>query len=73
MDKEIVISALNKAILRQFDFLTPTEYKQQIKTLCLKYVILAGKIIKTARSVIMKFCKNYPYREVYEAACYNRS
>ena len=32
----------------------------------LKYIFLAGKIIRTARSVIMKLSEKYPYREMYE-------
>ncbi|HAQ4399993.1 TPA: IS1380 family transposase, partial [Enterococcus faecium] len=44
----------------------PSEYRQQIKTFRLKYVFLAAKIIKTARTVIMNLSENYPYKEVYE-------
>ena len=40
--------------------------RQQIKTFRLKYVFLAAKIIKTARSVIMKLSSKYPYQEVYK-------
>ena len=39
---------------------------KQIKTFRLKYIFLAGKIIRTARSVIMKLSEKYPYREMYE-------
>ncbi|MEJ4918865.1 hypothetical protein SKA40_14765, partial [Enterococcus faecium] len=46
--------------------LEPSEYRQQIKTFRLKYVFLAAKIIKTARTVIMNLSENYPYKEVYE-------
>ena len=70
---QMMMLSYNLFLLFKFDFLTPIEYKQQIKTFRLKYVLLAGKIIKTARSVIMKICKNYPYREVYETVWYNRS
>jgi len=31
-----------------------------------KYIFLAGKIIRTVRSVIMKLSEKYPYREMYE-------
>lgn len=41
-------------------------YRQQIKTFRLKYIFLAGKIIRTARSMIMKLSERYPYREMYE-------
>ncbi len=63
---QMMMLSYNIFLLFKFDFLTPAEYRQQIKTFRLKYVFLAGKIIKTARSVIMKICKNYPYQEVYE-------
>ena len=42
------------------------EYRQQIKTFRLKYIFLAGKIIRTARSVVMKLSDRYPYRAMYE-------
>jgi len=32
----------------------------------LKYVFLAGKIIRTARYVAMKLSVKYPYQDVYE-------
>ena len=62
-----------KNIVLQFVFLTVPEYRQQVKTFRLKYMLLTGKIIKTARSVIMKICENYTYRKVYETVWYNRS
>jgi hypothetical protein len=48
------------------DFAKGTEYRQQIKTFRLKYIFLAGKIIRTARNVVMKLSENYPYQEIYE-------
>jgi hypothetical protein len=48
------------------DFAGETEYRQQIKTFRLKYIFLAGKIIRTARSVVMKLSEKYPYQEIYE-------
>jgi len=47
------------------DFTNGTEYRQQIKTFRLKYIFLARKIIKMARSVVLKFSTNYPYQEIY--------
>jgi len=32
----------------------------------MKYKFLAGKIIRTARSVVMQLSEKYPYREMYE-------
>ncbi|MGF2135520.1 transposase [Lactococcus lactis] len=56
----------NLFLLFKIDSLEPSEYRQQIKTFRLKYVFLAAKIIKTARTVIMNLSENYPYKEVYE-------
>ena len=41
-------------------------FKQQIKTFRLMYVFLAGKIIRSARYVVMKLPAKYPYKDVYE-------
>jgi hypothetical protein len=41
-------------LLFKVDFAGETEYRPQIKTFRLKYIFLAGKIIRTARSVVMK-------------------
>jgi hypothetical protein len=47
-------------------YLKRAEYREKIKTFRWKYVFLAGKIIRTARRVIMKLPERYPYRCVYE-------
>jgi len=53
-------------LLFKFDSLCISEYRQQIKTFRLKYVFLAGKIIRSARYVVMKLPAKYPYKDVYE-------
>ena len=58
--------ACNLFLPFKMDFATETEYRRQIKTFRLKYIFLAGKIIRTARSVVMKLSENYPYQELYE-------
>jgi hypothetical protein len=63
---QLMMLAYNLFLLFKIDFLRTTEYRQQIKTFRLKYIFLAGKIIKTARSVMMKLSEKYPYREIYE-------
>ena len=63
---QMMMLAYNLFLLFKFDFLSVSEYRQQIKTFRLKYVFLAGKIIKTARYVIMKLSEKYPYKDVYE-------
>jgi hypothetical protein len=49
----------------KMDFANGTEYRQQIKTFHLKYIFLAGKIIRMARSVVLKLSKKYPYQDIY--------
>jgi hypothetical protein len=63
---QLMMLAYNLLLLFKMDFANGTEYRQQIKTFRLKYIFLAGKIIRTARSVIMKLSEKYPYREMYE-------
>jgi hypothetical protein len=46
--------------------ISKTEYRHQIITFRLKYIFLAGKIIRTARSVVMKLSEKYPYQEIYK-------
>ena len=57
---QLMMMAYNLFLLFKMDFAKRTEYRQQIKTFRLKYVFLAGKIIRTARNVVMKLSENYP-------------
>ena len=59
---QMMMLSYNLFLLFKFDSLHISEYRQQIKTFRLKYVFLAGKIIRIARSVIMKLSKKYPVR-----------
>ena len=63
---QLMMLAYNLFLLFKMDLAGETEYRQQIKTFRLKYIFLAGKIIRTARSVVMKLSEKYPYREIYE-------
>jgi len=63
---QIMMLSYNLVLLFNFDFLGISEFRQQIKTFRLKYVFLAGKIIRTARYVVMKLPAKYPFRDVYE-------
>lgn len=56
----------NLFLLFKMDFAKETEYREQIKTFRLKYIFLAGKLIRTARSVVMKLSEQYTFQEVYE-------
>ncbi len=62
---QLMMLAYNLFLLFKMDFANGTEYRQQIKTFRLKYIFLAGKIIRMARSVVLKLSKNYPYQEIY--------
>ena len=63
---QLMMLAYNLFLLFKMDMVKTTEYRQQIKTFRLKYVFLAGKIIRTARSVVMKLSDRYPFQEMYE-------
>ena len=63
---QLMMLTYNLFLLFKMDFAKETEYRQQIKTFRLKYIFLAGKIIRTARSVVMKLSEKYLYREIYE-------
>jgi hypothetical protein len=63
---QLMMLTYNLFLLFKMDFAKGTEYRQQIKTFRLKYIFLAGKIIRTARSVVMKLSEKYPYPEIYE-------
>jgi hypothetical protein len=63
---QMMMLAYNLFLLFKFDSLSISEYRQQIRTFRLKYIFLAGKIIRTARYVVMKLPVKYPYQDVYE-------
>ena len=63
---QLMMLTYNLFLLFKMEFAMGTEYRQQIKRFRLKYIFLAGKIIRTARSVVMKLSEKYPYREIYE-------
>jgi hypothetical protein len=62
---QLMMLAYNLFLLFKIDYLRTTEYRQRIKTFRLKYIFLAGKLIRTARSAVLKLSENYPYREIY--------
>jgi hypothetical protein len=61
---QLMMMAYNLFLLFKMDFAKGAEYRQQMKTFRLKYIFLAGKIIRTGRSVLMKLSEKYPYREI---------
>ena len=56
-----MLLADNLFLLFTMDIAKETEYRQQIKSVRLKYILMVEKIIKTARGVVMKFSEKYPY------------
>ena len=63
---QLMMLAYNLFLLFKMDSANGTDYRQQIKSFRLKYIFLAGKIIRTARNVIIKLSEKFPYREIYE-------
>ena len=63
MIKEIIA---NLFLLFKMDKVSASEYRQWILTFRLKYVFVAGKIIRTARQTILKLLEGYPYKEVFQ-------
>jgi len=63
---QMMMLSYNLFLLFKFDLLGISEFRQQIKTFRLKYVFLAGKIIRSARYIVMKLPAKYPYQDVYE-------
>jgi len=62
---QMMMPSCNLFLLFKLDFLCFSEFGQQIKTFRLKYVFLAGKIIRSARYVVIKLPAKYPYQEVF--------
>ena len=63
---QIMMLVYNIFLLFKMDRVSVSEYRQWIVTFRLKYVFVAGKIIKTARQTIMKLLEGYPFREVFQ-------
>ena len=64
---QLMMLVYNIFLLFKIDKLPASEYRQWILTFRLKYVFVAGKIIKTARQIILQLLKGYPYKEVYQS------
>ncbi len=63
---QLMMMAYNLFLLFKFDFLGIPKYRQHIKPFRLKYVFLAGKIIRSAKYAIMKPPAKFPYKDVFE-------
>jgi hypothetical protein len=62
---QLMMLAYTLFLLFKFDGLVSPEYRQQIKIFRLKYLFVAGRIIRTVRNTILKLAVDYPYKDVY--------
>lgn len=63
---QLMMLVYNTFLLFKLDKLPVSEYRQWILTFRLKYVFLAGKIVKSARQTVLKLLEGYPYKAVYK-------
>lgn len=63
---QLMMLVYNIFLFFKMDKLPVSEYRQWILTFRLKYVFIAGKIIRTARQTVLKLLKGYPYKTVYQ-------
>jgi len=62
---QLMMMAYNLFLLFKMDRGMKTEYRQQIKTFRLKYIFLAGKIIRSARQVVLKLPVQYAHQPIF--------
>jgi hypothetical protein len=62
---QLMMMAYNLFLLFKIDRGMKTEYRQQIKTFGLKYIFLAGKIIRSARQVVLKLPEQYAHHAIF--------
>ncbi len=62
---QLMMMAYNLFLLFKMDRGMKTEYWQQIKTFRLKYIFLAGKIIRSARQVVLKLPEQYAHQPIF--------
>ena len=62
---QLMMMAYNLFLLFKMDRGMKTEYRQQIKTFRLKYIFLAGKIIRSARQVVLKLPEQYADQPIF--------
>lgn len=63
---QLMMLVYNIFLLFKMDKLPVSEYRQWILTFRLKYIFVAGKIIRTARQVVLKMLEEYPYKVIYQ-------
>jgi len=62
---QLMMLAYNLFLLFKMDFVNGTEIRQHIEMFRLKYIFQDGKIIRKARSVVLKLSEKYSYQEIY--------
>ena len=62
---QLMMMAYNLFLLFKLDRGMKAEYMQQIKTFRLKYIFLAGKIIRSARQVVLKLPEHYAHQPIF--------
>jgi hypothetical protein len=62
---QLTMMAYNLFLLFKMDRGIKTEYRQQIKTFRLKYIFLAGKIVRSARQVMLKLPEQYAHQPIF--------
>lgn len=62
---QLMMLVYNVFLLFKLDRISPNEYRQRILTFRLKYVFVAGKIIRTARQTVLKLQEWYPYKKIF--------
>lgn len=62
---QLMMMAYNLFLLLKMDRGMETEYRQQVKTFRLKYIFLAGKIVRSARRVVLKLPEQYTYQPIF--------
>ena len=63
---QMMMLVYNIFLLFKLDRVSSNEYRQWILTFRLKYVFVAGKIVRTARQTILKISEGYLYKEVFQ-------
>lgn len=62
---QLMMLVYNIFLLFKLDNLSICEYRQQIRTFRLKYIFVAGKVVKTSRQKILQLQISYPYKKLF--------
>ena len=63
---QMMMLAYNLFFLFELDSLHISEFRPQIKTFRLKYILLAAKSITKVLFMVMKLSAKYPFQDVFE-------